>query len=116
MGFEVIASVYRKKAEHRERLRKDKLRRTLEALKKLSNDVPFEEVYVFGSITHPGRFTEHSDIDLAFKNLPKDALLSVTGMLSDALERDVNVCRLEELPFQDKVLKEGVRWRKGSEY
>jgi len=116
MGFEVIATVYQKKAEHRERIRKNKLRRTLEALKKLSNDVPFEEVYVFGSITHPGRFTEHSEIDFAFKNLPKEALLSVPGMLSDALERDVNVCRLEALPFQNKVLREGIQWRKGSDY
>lgn len=31
-----------------------------------------EHVYIFGSLTHPNRFTENSDVDLAVSGIPNE--------------------------------------------
>ncbi len=112
MGLEIIKGIYKKKTEEREKLRKEFLKRVFEALKKLSEDVSFEDAYLFGSVTEENRFSGSSDIDIAFKNLDRDRLFYAVSFLSTCLGRDVNVVHLEDIHFKDKIMKEGIRWKR----
>jgi len=112
MGLEIIKSVYKRKTEEREKLRKVSLERIDCALKRLSEELHFEEAYIFGSVTAQYKFSEYSDIDIAFKGLAKDDLFYAVSFLSREIGRDVNAVRLEDLHFRDKVLREGIRWKK----
>ncbi len=111
--MELIKEIYRKKADERERLRKRVLEEVFRAIDKLSRGVRFEEAYIFGSVTRPYQFGESSDIDIAFKGLDRDKLFSTIGFLSNELKRDVNVVPIEDLHFKDKLLREGIRWKRG---
>ncbi len=111
MGLEVIEKVHQKKRAKKEKTRKKALRDISTVLELLKKDVFFEDAYLFGSVTKPFQFHEHSDIDLAFKGLDGDKLFFATGFLSRYLERDVNVVPLEDIHFKDKILKQGIKWK-----
>lgn len=112
MSLEIIKKVYEEKSKNRERTRVETLERVKTALAELSEEVSFKKAYIFGSVTTPYRFTDRSDVDLAFSALAEDRLFYVTGRLSRSLERDVNVVDLDELRFREKILKTGVEWKK----
>lgn len=112
MGLEVIKEVYRKKAEERERLRIKVIKDAFKVLEKLKEEVSFKDAYIFGSAAQPHQFTEFSDIDIAFTELEKDKLFFVVSFLSSHLQRDVNVVHIEDIHFKDKILKEGIKWKK----
>lgn len=113
MGLEVIKDIYRRKAEKRERLRKEFLNTVYKALERLSEEVSFEDVYIFGSLTEPYKFGEYSDVDIAFKGLDRDGLFYAVSFLSGHLNREVNGVHMEDIHFKDKILKEGIRWKRG---
>ncbi len=113
MNLSIIKEVYRKRSEENEGLRKDVLEEVFNALDRLSEEVSFEEAYIFGSVTEPHRFNRFSDVDIAFKALDKDRLFYVTAFLSGLLERDVNIIELESIHFRDKIEKRGILWKKG---
>lgn len=72
----------------------------------------FEEVYIFGSAVKPYQFGEYSDIDFAFKSLDRDKLFYVVAYLSESLNREVNVVHVEDIHFKDKIIREGIKWKK----
>jgi uncharacterized protein len=65
----------------------------------LRRDFHAERVFVFGSLTRPGSFTEWSDVDVAADGIdPRDTLLAMEGVgsLSDEIPvnlADLNACR-----------------------
>ena len=75
------------------------------------------EVHLFGSITHPERFTEHSDIDLAVKGIPEEKRLEVEGKLEDIFnDMKYDILFLEEAKdirkeILQKIEEEAVEWR-----
>lgn len=86
----------------------DWLRRASDAVLKL---VPVhrgvKRVFLFGSITAPGRFGPHSDIDVA---IACDSVEQESGFwraLEDALHRDVDVRSLTG-PIAETALRSGV--------
>jgi predicted nucleotidyltransferase len=86
------------------RVRRD-LRAALEEL------VPGEGVWIFGSLMHPGKFTDASDVDLALEAEP--AAMSagrLSSELSERLARPVDVVLLESCRFRDKIRREGELW------
>ncbi len=111
IGF-IIKDVYRRNAEERERFRKGFVENVFSALERLSEEVTFEEAYIFGSITKPYQFGESSDVDIAFKGLDSDRLFFTIGFLDRELGRDVNVAPIENIHFREKIIKEGIRWKK----
>lgn len=113
MGLEIIKAVYKRKTEEREKLRKALLEKTVHALGKLSEEVRFEDAYIFGSITGQSRFSEYSDIDIAFSGLDRDRLFYAVSFLSRELGRDVNAIHLEDIHFRDKIIREGIKWKRG---
>lgn len=81
------------------------LRAALEAL------VPGERVWVFGSLTQPGRFHDASDVDVALEAEP--AVMSAGRLwseLTERLARPVDVVLLETCWFGDKIRREGELW------
>ena len=112
MDSEIIKQAYKKKAEQREKLRKELLEKITAALQSLSNEVLFKEAYIFGSVTQKNQFSEQSDIDIAFAGLDRDKLFIVVSFISDKLERDVNVVHIEDIHFRNKIMGEGIRWKK----
>lgn len=75
-----------------------------------------DEIYLFGSITNPERFTEHSDIDIAVRGISEDKHLEVEGKLEDILgELEYDILFLEEDGIRKEILKriteEAVLWK-----
>src|SRR3989304_4311449 len=75
----------------KKRRREIALKRYNEACRRLKPAIDFlykngaREVYLFGSITDPQKFTEHSDIDIAVKGIPVERQLDLEGRLEDIL-------------------------------
>lgn len=98
------------------------LKRYNEAHKRLKTVIDFlyregaAEVLVFGSITSPERFTEHSDIDIAVRGISEDKRLDVEGSIADILgDFDYDILFLEdEGEIRNEVLKkiraEAILW------
>jgi len=94
--------------QNRERLRLE-MRRELQAA--LGELVPARKVIVFGSLAKPGRFTENSDIDVAFESEPTGvSRCQLTSLLAERLGRRVDVVLLPECRFRNKILREGETW------
>ena len=81
------------------------LRAALEAL------LPGERVWVFGSLTQLGRFTDASDVDVALESEPVAVSSGrLASELSERLARPVDVVLLETCRFRDKIRSEGELW------
>ena len=68
-------------------------------------------VWVYGSVLRPGRFEEHSDVDLALERLPEGkSLWLVQSLVSERVGREVDVCLLDETRLAAKIRATGQRW------
>ena len=104
---------YLKKVEKAKEYRRLKLlRKVKKALGELSKAVYFKEAYIFGSILSPGRFYNDSDIDIAVKGLKNKDFFLFMAFLSDALGKDVDILQLEKHRLKDKIIKEGLLWKR----
>lgn len=98
--------------EKREQQRAERLAALLTALEQLSKLIPFEEAYVFGSLTKPYRFSPNSDIDIGFIGLRDVDFFPAMAFLSRELGRDVDFLQLEGHRLKEKVISEGIRWKR----
>lgn len=103
----------REKRQRNEALRQSTLERIDAALRRLRERYTWKEIYVFGSVLRPGRFSPESDVDFAVLGLPKHDLYRLVGELSDALERPVDVVVLEESRMAHSIRRKGIRWEAG---
>jgi predicted nucleotidyltransferase len=98
----------RERAEHNEALRLKVREQLREALRQL---VPAGQVVVFGSLTKPYRFTDTSDIDIALETEPPGkSVYQLTALLSEEMERAVDIVLLSECRFRDRITREGETW------
>lgn len=107
----------------KKRRRELNIRRYNEAHRRLKLAIDFLykngaiEVYLFGSITNPERFSEHSDIDIAVKGISEDRRLDIEGKLEDLLEGfEYDILFLEEekdirKEILNKIKEEAVLWK-----
>ena len=70
----------------------EQIKRTLH---KLEKKYYWDEVYLFGSVAHPGKFRRNSDIDIAVSGLNRLEHYAFTGEISDLLDKRVDVVLLE---------------------
>jgi predicted nucleotidyltransferase len=76
----------------RERARQYWLERTRDAIRRLAPRYPqVQRVYLFGSLTQPGRFQRHSDLDVAVVCETLTAESAFWRALEQDLRRDVDV-------------------------
>lgn len=98
------AKLIRSREILREQVRAD-LRRQLADL------IPGIRVIVFGSLIHPGKFHERSDIDLALEHEPEFTnLYRLTGELMERLGRPVDIIDLSRSRLAEKIRREGEVW------
>ena len=100
------------KRQSLERDRLDALDQTWMAIQQLRDFYQWDEIYLFGSITKPERFSQRSDIDIGIKGLNKYQHYRFISDLSGLLERGIDVVRLEDCPFAEAIVKRGVQWKK----
>ncbi len=104
------ASIKKKQTLEQQRLRiLDNVRR---AIYQLTLNYNWDDLYIFGSVTKSGQFTEQSDIDIGIKGLDKLLHYRFTADFSGILDRKVDVVRLEECSFADVIRTRGIRWKK----
>ena len=105
----LLAKMHEERGRTREASRVAAYRELREALRRL---LPRgSEVWVFGSVLQPGRFREHSDIDVAVASLPagrSEAWLQ--SELELRLRRAVDVLNLNETGLRSKIERVGERW------
>jgi predicted nucleotidyltransferase len=94
--------------ERREELRQAVRAGLRDALRELLPQTP---VRLFGSITQPYRFNEHSDVDLALEaEVPGLSIYQLISLLSERVGRRVDVLLLPECRFRDTILAQGELW------
>ncbi len=77
----------------------------------LAELVPGHRIWVFGSLTTPGRFNDRSDVDLALADEPRSTSLGrLASELTERLGRPVDVVLLDRCRFRDRILREGEPW------
>lgn len=103
-----LTDIERKK----ERKRQGLLKKTQEVLNTLSSEISFREAYIFGSILKRKKFYLDSDIDIAILGLKDKDFFYVISRVADMLGRDVDIIQLERHPLKDKIIQEGLLWRK----
>ncbi|WP_369018001.1 nucleotidyltransferase domain-containing protein [Thermatribacter velox] len=112
--FQILEKYLKIRKEELERLRMSTLKKVEEALEKVATQIKFDEAYIFGSLTKPGRFKKDSDIDIGFYGLKDEDFFKMISYLSLELEREVDVIQLEGHRLENKVKTEGIRWKKGN--
>ena len=114
--MELFAALRRKELDRRERMRQRMLEQVSRTLDRMREIYPFQEAYIFGSLAVPYRFDpERSDVDIALEGLDGAYLFKAVAFLSGDLKRNVSVVLLEELeesPFKERILREGIRWKR----
>lgn len=93
-----------------EEARQALLERLLRLLDELVGDFDLHQVYIFGSLVMPGRFTNLSDVDVAVVGLPDEQFFKFSAALSSTLGRDVDLVELDSCHFADKIRREGLLW------
>lgn len=95
-----------------EQLRHELIHTVHEALTELSQEIAFTGAYLFGSLTCPERFSEKSDVDIAFVGLRDEDFFRALAFLMRRLARDVDIVQLEKHPHKDQIIREGIQWTK----
>jgi len=86
----LLDKALQKKSMERERLRLAIIERVKQILKQMHGTIPFEKAYLFGTITKPYRFSEESDIDIAFIGLRDEDFFPALAYLSRNPGRDLD--------------------------
>jgi len=66
--------------------------------------------YIFGSLSQPYRFHQHSDIDLAVEQINAADFFAVISFISQAMGRDVDIIELKKCHFGDRIKQTGIQW------
>lgn len=104
----LLQSATARRDRERERLRLAVRADLRAALRELLPQTP---VTVFGSLVKPGRFNEHSDVDLALEVEPGTlSVFQLSSLLGERLGRRVDVALLAECRFRARILREGEKW------
>lgn len=105
----LLAKMHEERARAREAARVAAYRELRDALRRLLP--PGSEVWVFGSVLKPGRFREHSDLDVAVTLLPEGRSEAwLQSELELRLRRGVDVLNLKETGLRSKIERTGERW------
>ncbi|GAB6274715.1 MAG: hypothetical protein STSR0004_15800 [Peptococcaceae bacterium] len=105
----LLDEVIKEKEEKREALRVAQIKKVLEALDKLAEQLSFKEAYLFGSLVKPYAFYPESDIDIGFTDLKDADFFKAMAFLSSELGREVDVIQMEGHRLTPKIFKEGLR-------
>ncbi|MDK2412330.1 nucleotidyltransferase domain-containing protein [Aphanizomenon sp. PH219] len=95
-----------------EQERKDLIVKTEQWLDEFSPEFGIDKAYIFGSVTRVGKFRQNSDVDVAVENINPEKYCLAISFLSTYLERDVDIIRLNDCHFSDRIRQTGILWKK----
>jgi len=104
-------SILKRKADQEE-MRLAVIEQINRALRKLEKKYYWEEAYLFGSVTHRGKFGRNSDIDIAVSALTSLEHYAFTGEISGLLDKRIDVVLLEECRFAKSIKEKGLKWNR----
>lgn len=88
------------------------LNKTLEWLEEFGAKYGIKQAYIFGSVTESNRFHDQSDIDVAVEQVNPEYFFSAISVLSEHLGRDVDIIRLNQCHFANRIRQQGIPWTK----
>ena len=110
---DLVERAREKKKQDQELQRVRLLAAATRALDKLALKISFDQAYIFGSASKPFAFNELSDLDIGFFGLKDRDFFEAMAFLSRETGLDnVDIVQLEEHRLADKILREGIRWKK----
>lgn len=86
------------------------LDRVIQWLEAYGQEYGIEQAYIFGSLIYPNRFTEYSDVDVAVESIDPDRFFEAIALLSESVERDVDLVNLSKCTFSTQIRQRGIRW------
>ncbi len=95
-----------------EQERQDLLKKIKQWLDQYGEQYGINCAYIFGSVTRPYHFHGKSDIDLAVETINQDKFCLVISLLSEYLEREVDVIQLRNCHFADRIRHTAILWTK----
>jgi predicted nucleotidyltransferase len=105
----LLQHMHEQRARAREASREEAYRELRATLGRLLP--PGTGIWVFGSVLKPGRFREHSDIDIAVECLPEGRSEAwLQGELELRFHRAVDVLNLRETGLRSKIERTGEYW------
>jgi len=107
-----LDEVIEKQKREREKQRLLTIEKVFSVIDHLSGEMALDEIYLFGSVTKPFRFSEESDIDLACTGLKDRHFFKLMSAISRATGHDVDIVQLENHRLADKIKREGIKWKK----
>lgn len=94
-----------------ERRRVAMLARVLAVLDEVAPSFGVQRAYIFGSLSQPGRYHERSDVDIAVEwPRGKAGFFDLAGDVSQRIGQDIDIQPLDQIPFADKIRREGILW------
>ena len=105
---DVLDRALARKRREREALRVEVQARALKLLEE--SPVPLDEAILFGSVVRPGRFSVHSDVDVAVPDLEPRDFFALMGHLEEGLEREIDLVPIDTCHFADSIRRTGLRW------
>ena len=81
-----------------------------EALNHLAKRYTWEDAYIFGSVASTGRYKSASDVDVAVSGLDTLDYFAFIGDISELMNQQVDVVRLEECRFSQSIISKGIKW------
>lgn len=87
---------------------KEEIISNLKSLKDIWQRHNIKMVYLYGAFTDMS-FHEHSDIDIAVEaDMDYEEFLAVFSEVNRHFKREVDLRLLNELPFRERIIKEGI--------
>ncbi len=108
----ILDKVIEEKKREAEYTRKKLICRVFKALECASVRFGFKKAYIFGSISKKDRYTEYSDIDIAIENIYPPVFFKLKAFLENMICVEIDLADLGNIHFKDKVIKEGIAWKK----
>ena len=105
---DVLDRTLARKRRKRETLRLAVQGRALRLLDE--SPVALDEAILFGSVVRPGRFSAHSDVDVAVPDLEPRDFFALMGHLEEGLERGIDLVPINTCHFADSIRRTGLRW------
>ncbi|MGK7939713.1 MAG: nucleotidyltransferase family protein [Crocosphaera sp.] len=88
--------------------RKIILKKTKEWLDQYGSEYGIKKAYIFGSVTYPNKFNQNSDVDVAVENINAEKHFLAISLLSTYLEREVDIIKLNQCHFADRIREKGI--------
>jgi hypothetical protein len=101
-----------RRREDNEAQRLATLKRAIHWLETEGEQYGIHEAYLFGSVTHPYRFTSNSDVDVAIEQFNPEDFFVAMAALSETLECDVDLVDLSKCHFAHRIRQQGMVWRR----